>query len=101
MFVIMVVLISSFCAFVVIAGGLLRVARGETFWPSEDGESAPASRKVRSAPFRKQFSRANSVQHRSPRSNAEKPSVQAVLVHGSFKRSATNTSDHGRYAGDN
>lgn len=81
MFGIMVLAVSSFCAFVVIAGGLLRMARGESFWPPreiEEGERAPARRKVRSAPFKKQFSRANGVQGRSPRANAEKGNVQAV-----------------------
>jgi hypothetical protein len=78
MFVIMACLVSAFLALVVILGGLLRVARGESFWPHEDGELAPAVHKVRSAPFKKQFNRANGVQGRSPRANAEKENVQTV-----------------------
>lgn len=82
MFVIMVIAVSAFLALVVIVGGLSRMARGESFWPprehEEGDERVAARRTVRSAPFRKQFNRANAVQERSPRANAEKPSVQAV-----------------------
>lgn len=82
MFVIMAVAVSAFLGLVVIVGGLSRMARGESFWPpreyEEEGERVPVRRKVRSAPFRKQFNRANAVQERSPRANAEKPTVQAV-----------------------
>ena len=78
MFALMAVFVSAFLALVVILGGLSRVARGESFWPHEDGAPAPDAHKVRSAPFKKRFSRANAVHARSPRANAEKPTVQAV-----------------------
>jgi len=78
MFLIMACLISAFLAFVVIVGGLSRMARGESFWPRDEGASEPKRRTVRSAPFTKQFSRANVVRIRSARANAEKPHVQAV-----------------------
>lgn len=78
MFLLMVGLISAFLALIVIFGGLSRMARGESFWPHEDGERAPAAHKVRSAPFKKQFNRANTVQQRSARANAENRNVQGV-----------------------
>lgn len=79
MFLLMVGFVSAFLALVVILGGLSRVARGESFWPHEEGEQAPvAHHKVRSAPFKKRFNRANAVQERSPRANAEKGNVQTV-----------------------
>ena len=78
MFLIMAGLVSAFLAFVVVAGGLLRVARGESFWPRDDAALRPAGHAGRSATFRKQFSRANSVQKRSARPNAERPAVQSV-----------------------
>jgi hypothetical protein len=79
MFLLMVVLISAFLAIVVIAGGLLRMARGESFWPQEEGAALrPAGRTGRATTFKKQFSRANAVQQRAARANAEKPTVQNV-----------------------
>lgn len=79
MFVLFAGFVSAFLALVVILGGLSRMARGESFWPPREGdEGTPATRKVRSAPFKKQFNRANTVQQRSARANAEKPTVQAV-----------------------
>jgi hypothetical protein len=78
MFLLMAALVSAFCAIVVVAGGLSRVARGESFWPREEGAAEPTGRRVRSAAFRKQFSRSNTVRVRSPRANAEKPTVQSV-----------------------
>jgi len=77
-FVLMFVLVGGFCLLIIVFGGLSRVARGESFWPREESALRPAGRGVRSATFRKQFSRANAVQNRSPRANAEKPSVQSV-----------------------
>jgi hypothetical protein len=79
MFIVMVILISAFLAIVVVVGGLLRMARGESFWPREESAALrPAGHAGRSATFRKQFSRSNVVHQRSPRANAEKPSVQSV-----------------------
>lgn len=71
MFLIMAGLVSAFVVFVVVAGGLSRLARGESFWPHD--ESAE-----RSIPFKKRFRRSNAVQQRSVRANAVKPPVQAV-----------------------
>jgi hypothetical protein len=79
MFVLMAGLVTAFCALVVVLGGLSRMARGESFWPREEGATLrPARAAGRSRTFKKQFSRANSVQARSPRANAEKPTVQSV-----------------------
>lgn len=78
----------SFCflvAFIVLmitVAGIQRLVRGESFFVPRDRDEgerpSPARRSLRSAPFRKQFSRANSVQARSPRANAEKSNVQSV-----------------------
>jgi hypothetical protein len=54
------------------------IACGESFWPRDEATAAPAGRTVRSVAFKRQFSRAHAVQQRSPRMNAEKPSVQPV-----------------------
>lgn len=78
MFVIMAVLVSAFLALVVILGGLSRMARGVSFWPKDEGQSEPGRRVVRSAAFKKRFSRANGVRQRSARANAEKGNVQPV-----------------------
>lgn len=77
-FVLMFLLVGGFCLLIIVFGGLSRVARGESFWPREESALRPAGRAGRSATFRKQFSRANVVQNRSARANAEKPAVQSV-----------------------
>lgn len=79
MFLLMIGLVGGFCLLVIVFGGLSRIARGESFWPHEEGAALrPAPRAGRSAAFKKQFSRANTVQKRSPLLNAEKPAVQGV-----------------------
>jgi hypothetical protein len=47
MFLLMIVLISAFCAFVIVAGGLLRMARGETFWPRDQTETRPSPARLK------------------------------------------------------
>lgn len=74
MFVIMVGLISAFLAIAVVVGGLSRLARGESFWPSDDGAVRPA----RSNVFKKRLTRSHAVQRRSAHPNAGKSSVQSV-----------------------
>lgn len=58
--------------FIVLIGGLSRVAKGLPFWPEEEGTARPVRGAVRSATFRRQHRRVNGVQLRSPRANAEK-----------------------------
>jgi len=78
MFVIMFVLVTLFVGAVILFGGLSRVLRGESFWPREDGSIRRVPSSGRSTAFKKKFSRANAVQARSGRANAENPNVQNV-----------------------
>lgn len=77
-FLIMVVAVSAFVGLIIILGGLLRAARGESFWPREASDLRPAGDGVRSAALRTRFKRSHGVQQRSPRPNAENRLVQGV-----------------------
>lgn len=78
MFVLFGGMIIAVLTLIIVGGGLSRMARGESFWPREDGTIRRAPGGGRSESFKKRFSRSNAVQERSARSNAEKSSVQNV-----------------------
>jgi hypothetical protein len=78
MFLIMAGLVSAVLVLIVLLGGLSRLARGASFWPRDEANTAPAARKVRSVAFKHKFSGAHAVQQRSLHPNAEKPSGQSV-----------------------
>lgn len=79
MFAIMFVAVSVFVGLMIVFAGISRVLRGESFWvPREHATPRLASGGVRSVALKGRFRRANAVQTRAPRPNAEKAAVPPV-----------------------